>query len=229
MKILRAFAFLLATIAIYLGVPLVGWGAADTTGFFSNAARAAYAGAILLFGVAIGIQAITQPEAFRGGKEEIGKRVPRQHAVRLVMVGALYLGLFSLSFADRQGLLVMADASMVRWAGVVLAALGCGMVFWSGVSLGKQYSQEVTLQEGHRLITHGAFGFVRHPRYLGVALLAVGLSLLFRSWPGLAISPLILGILLFRIHDEEKLMQQAFGQEWQDYARRTRRLIPFVY
>jgi len=36
-------------------------------------------------------------------------------------------------------------------------------------------------------------------------------------------------ILLFRIHDEERLMQEAFGQEWQAYARRSWRLIPFLY
>jgi protein-S-isoprenylcysteine O-methyltransferase Ste14 len=87
----------------------------------------------------------------------------------------------------------------------------------------------VTLQEGHRLITGGAYRFVRHPRYLGVALLAAGLALLFRSWAGLALFPVILGILLFRIHDEERLMQEAFGQEWQAYARRSWRLIPFLY
>jgi protein-S-isoprenylcysteine O-methyltransferase Ste14 len=229
MRILRAFAFSLATIIIYLGVPLVGWGAGDPAGFFSDSARTAYAGMILLFGVVIGVQVITQPEAFRGGTEEIGRRVPRQHLVRITMVAMLYGGLFLLAYADRRGFLVMPDASAARWGGVVLATLGCGMVLWSGVSLGRQYSQEVTLQEGHRLITGGAYRLVRHPRYLGVVLITLGLSLLFRSWPGFALLPLVLGILLFRIHDEERLMGQAFGQEWQDYARHTWRLVPFVY
>jgi len=229
MKSLRGLGFLLVTIVIYLGVPLLGWGAEDLAGFFASAPRAAYAGVVLLFGLAVGLQAIEHPEGIRGGKEQEGKRVPRQHIVRLAIVSALYGGLFLLPFADRRALLVMAESAAVRWAGLLFATLGCGMVFWSGVSLGRQYSQEVTLQEGHRLITGGAYRFVRHPRYLGVALLAVGLALLFRSWPGLALFPVILGILLFRIHDEERLMQEAFGQEWQAYARRSWRLIPFLY
>ncbi len=229
MKILQGVSFFLATIAIYLGVALLGWGPNDLPGFFANTARAAYAGAIVLFGLAVGLQAIKNPEGIRAGQDAKGKRIPRQHVVRLVIVGAMYVGLFLLPYADRRALLVIPDSPAVRWPGVLLAALGCGMVFWSGISLGRQYSPEVTLQEGHRLITGGAFRLVRHPRYLGVALLAAGLALLFRSWPGLAVFPLILGVLLFRIHDEERLMQAAFGEEWEAYARGKRRLIPFLY
>jgi protein-S-isoprenylcysteine O-methyltransferase len=145
------------------------------------------------------------------------------------MVAILYGGLFSLAFADRRGLLVMSESPIVRWPGLLLATLGCALVFWSGVSLGAQYSQEVTLQQSHRLITAGAYRFVRHPRYLGVALLALGLVLLFRSWPGLAFSPAVWAILLFRIHDEEMLMQSEFGSEWEAYAHRSWRLLPYVY
>src|SRR4030042_4920424 len=150
MKIVQGVGFLLATGAIYLGVPLLGGGAGAPAGFFASAPRAAYAGVVLLFGLAVGLQAIEHPEGIRGGKEQEGKRVPRQHGVRLAIVSALYGGLFLLPFADRRALLVMAETSAVRWAGLLFAALGCGMVFWSGVSLGRQYSQEVTLQEGDR-------------------------------------------------------------------------------
>ncbi len=36
-------------------------------------------------------------------------------------------------------------------------------------------------------------------------------------------------VLLWRIHDEEAFMQQAFGAEWETYARASWRLVPFVY
>jgi protein-S-isoprenylcysteine O-methyltransferase Ste14 len=229
MNAARGLGYFVATVLIYLGVPLLGWGLADLEGFFALGPRAAYAIVVAVFGLAVGIQGLTAPEGIRGGREQRDRRVSRQHAVRLIMVALLYGGLFSLAYADRRGVLVMAEVPAARWVGLLLSALGCGTVFWSGVSLGAQYSQEVTLQEAHRLVTGGAYRFVRHPRYLGVALLALGLSLLFRSWPGLVLCPIILAMLLFRIHDEEKLMQASFGAEWETYAQRSWRLIPYLY
>jgi protein-S-isoprenylcysteine O-methyltransferase Ste14 len=36
-------------------------------------------------------------------------------------------------------------------------------------------------------------------------------------------------VLLWRIRDEEKLMQDEFRDEWADYKKRTCALIPFIY
>lgn len=36
-------------------------------------------------------------------------------------------------------------------------------------------------------------------------------------------------VLLWRIHDEESLMHQEFGADWDVYARKSWHLIPFVY
>jgi protein-S-isoprenylcysteine O-methyltransferase Ste14 len=102
-------------------------------------------------------------------------------------------------------------------------------VYWSGVLLGKQYSQEVTIQKGHELITAGVYRYIRNPRYLGVLLLAFGMSLLFRSWAGLVLTLPLIGVLLFRIRDEESLMHKEFGEQWEAYSKRSWRLIPFLY
>jgi protein-S-isoprenylcysteine O-methyltransferase Ste14 len=70
---------------------------------------------------------------------------------------------------------------------------------------------------------------VRHPRYSGAILTAFGLSLTFDSWLGLVGSATFIAIILFRIRDEEALMGEAFGDEWDAYCERTPRLIPFLY
>ena len=103
------------------------------------------------------------------------------------------------------------------------------LVFWSGVALGKQYSPEVTIQKDHELITSGPYRVVRHPRYLGVLLLALGAALVFRSWIGLLGYILLLGILLSRIRDEEALLRQEFGPAWEAYRSRSWRMIPYLY
>jgi protein-S-isoprenylcysteine O-methyltransferase Ste14 len=91
------------------------------------------------------------------------------------------------------------------------------------------YSPEVTVQEDHQLVTSGPYRIIRHPRYLGVLLVALGLSLLFRAWIGLGLGLLVLAVLLGRIRDEEALMRQEFGEAWEGYCQRSWRLVPYVY
>jgi protein-S-isoprenylcysteine O-methyltransferase Ste14 len=112
---------------------------------------------------------------------------------------------------------------------MVLAILGMGLIFWSSWALGRLYSPEVTLQNEHHLITHGCYRFIRHPRYLGGIVQGCGLSLLFRSWVGLILTFVFVVVVLFRVRDEEAMMQREFGMEWEAYCRRSWRLIPLFY
>jgi protein-S-isoprenylcysteine O-methyltransferase Ste14 len=97
------------------------------------------------------------------------------------------------------------------------------------MALGRQYSADVTIQEDHHLITNSIYHFIRHPRYLGVIALSIGVSCIFRSWIGLITSVLFLIILLYRIKDEETLMHKEFGGEWEAYCKRSWRLIPYIF
>lgn len=132
MSILRGLGFLTATVLLYLGVPLLGWGLGDVGGFLISGPRAACAVIVALFGAAAGYQGITAPEGIRGGRGQQGKLVPRQTIVRAVVVCLLYLALFLLPFADRRGVAMMAEGQAVRWIGATLLGLGCGLIFWSG-------------------------------------------------------------------------------------------------
>ena len=229
MKFLRVPGFVLTTVVMYLGIPLLGWGLGDLRGFFSRGPRLAYALLVLVLGLAVGWQTLRSPEGIRGGKGRKDKLVSRQTVIRIAVILLLYAGLLFVPYADRRGIGRLYGGPGVRWIGVALFALGMAFVFWSGVALGRLYSGDVTLQEGHRLVTSGPYRLVRHPRYTGGILLGFGLSLLFDSWIGLLASTAFVGIILFRIKDEEALMSEAFGQEWDEYCARTRRLIPFIY
>jgi protein-S-isoprenylcysteine O-methyltransferase Ste14 len=228
-KVLRGVGFLITTLLLYLGIPLFGWGLDDLPGFFSMNQRLGYGLIILVLGLAVGYQAIETPEGVRGSRGQEGKLVARQSIIRVVAVFLLLGALAFLPFSDRRGIGVLTDNQVIRWAGLALFAVGMGLVYWSGVALGRLYSAEVTLQKGHHLVTSGPYRYVRHPRYLGAVLLGASLSLTFRSWIGLAASFAFFGVMLLRIRDEEALMHEEFGPEWEDYCQRTWRLIPFVY
>jgi protein-S-isoprenylcysteine O-methyltransferase Ste14 len=229
MKYLRSIFFSIATAFIYLGLPLLGWGLDDLRGFFSLPPRTGYALTAGFFAVLVGVQALSGTEGIRGGKGEESKLNRRESVVRVVLVILLYLALALIPFADRQGIVGVEEYPALRWIGVVSSALGYILVFWSGLALGRQYSAEVTIQKDHRLITSGPYRWIRHPRYLGVLLLAAGISLAFRSWIGLAALAPLLAVLLLRIHDEEALLGREFGGEWQAYQKTSWLLIPGVF
>lgn len=226
---LRPFVFFLSTVLLYLGLPLFGWGFDNLRGFFSLAPRLGYALSVMLFAAAVGAQAFSGTEGIRGGKGEESKWNRRESIVRVMLVLGLYLAIPPLPFADRRGIAVIAEGSALRWLGVGLGALGYALIFWSGLALGRQHSAEVTIQKDHRLITAGPYMWIRHPRYLGVVVLTIGLSLAFRSWIGLAAALLVFGVLLFRIHDEEALLHREFGEEWERYAQNSWRMMLGIF
>jgi protein-S-isoprenylcysteine O-methyltransferase Ste14 len=229
MKYLRAVWFFLGTLGIYLVPPLLGWGIDDLGGFFSLYPRLVYAVLVGLLGLAAAYQAIDAPEGLRGGKGEKGKHVRRQSVVKIAVIVLMYGALLFLPFADRRNICAMFDGQAARWPGLVLVGIGFALVFWSGFALGRFYSADVTIQRDHHLVTVGPYRHIRHPRYLGTFLVAIGLSLLFRSWVGLAASIPFLGVLILRIRDEEVALHHEFGQEWETYCRRSWRLIPYLY
>lgn len=229
MKIARSIAILPYTLVIYVGLPLVGWGLDDWTGFFSRPQLLVYSATIAIFGVIVGSQVSQSRQAPHGGKGQESKFVPRQRIVRVLVTGMLLGALVLVPFADRRSVGVMDSSPLARWLGLALATWGMGLIIWSGLALGRLYSPEVTLQKNHRLITDGPYHTIRHPRYLGGMIQGIGLSLLFRSWIGLALTCLFVAVIVFRIKDEEALMRKEFVEEWESYCAKTWRLIPLVW
>ena len=214
---------------MYLAFPLLGWGFTDITGFFASPQRSGYAAVMCATGIVIGIQSMYNPAAITGSEGEKGKLIPRQRIIRIIVTLLLFFGLTALPYTDRRDVLVMKDTAALRWIGLLLFAIGMSFVVWSGISLGRFYSADVTIQEGHRLVTGGLYRYIRHPRYAGGVLLGFGLALLYRSWAGIIVSLCFIGLILFRIRDEESTMSETFGEEWDQYCKNTWYLIPFIY
>ncbi|MGD8963734.1 MAG: isoprenylcysteine carboxylmethyltransferase family protein [Desulfobacterales bacterium] len=81
-------------------------------------------------------------------------------------------------------------------------------------------------QRPSRIISTGAFGYVRHPLYLGSMLVYLGLTV---STASLFCLTLLLVIILFYNYIagyEEKLMEAKFGQAYIAYREKTGRWIP---
>lgn len=102
---------------------------------------------------------------------------------------------------------------------------------WMGLSavrtLGKQWSYEARLIEGHRLVTEGPYAWVRHPIYTAMLGKLLASNFAFGAWQGLLIAGVIFIVgTLIRIRAEEKLMREAFGPAYEEYARRVPAFVP---
>ncbi len=92
---------------------------------------------------------------------------------------------------------------------------------WAG-GLGAQ------LFAGHRLVTGGPYGLVRHPMYLGILFTGLGGILLYRTWTLAFIALTGIGLVL-RARREEQVLAAEFGQAWQDYCRRVPVFFPRIF
>ena len=216
---------LLIGIVLFAGLPVVGWGVTDLQGFMEQPARLAYVVLVILLQVVVVIKV---PAVGRQGTE--GKRTVRRQRVVVLLLQVLSLAIvIAAPYSDRRGLVVLGDGEIGRYLGLIIFALGFTMMNWAEASLGKQFSVQVTIQDGHQLVTAGPYRYLRHPRYSGIIIYNVGISLVYRSGLALILVAAFTLVLLWRIHDEEELMRQTFGAEWEGYSRRSSRLIPFVY
>lgn len=88
---------------------------------------------------------------------------------------------------------------------------------------------KIQRERGHAVVTTGPYRYVRHPMYAGAIFFFLGTPLLLGSWCGLALAPLMIGILAVRaVMEERMLIAQLDG--YADYAARVRyRLIPLIW
>lgn len=126
------------------------------------------------------------------------------------------------------------DVSVIlRVVGLALFLVGCLLAFWARLALGGMWGVSTSfaaqLQARHSLIQHGPYAFVRHPMYLGYWLLLAGVMLMYRTWTPLLFLVMCLAAFYRRARREEATLADQVGEEWREYASRTRFLIPFVY
>jgi protein-S-isoprenylcysteine O-methyltransferase Ste14 len=115
-------------------------------------------------------------------------------------------------------------------AGVVMFAAGLTFRWWAIITLGRFFTVDVTIEKDHELVERGPFRVVRHPSYTGVLLAFVGFALTLRNW----LSFLVVLVPIFvafvrRMNVEESALTKALGDQYRDYIRRTKRLVPGVY
>ena len=87
----------------------------------------------------------------------------------------------------------------------------------------------VQTERGHRVVSTGVYGWVRHPMYLGATLMFVGGPLVTGAASALVVGLALVVLLAVRSMDDEALLTRELPG-YEEYRRRVRyRLIPFVW
>lgn len=110
----------------------------------------------------------------------------------------------------------------------VATLFGFIVAIWSRRALGRSWSSEVIVQKEHELIQRGPYALIRHPMYSGLLLMLLGVAIYYGRYPWILIFVCCLFGLYTKSQLEEKLLAKTFP-DYENYKRRTKALIPWVW
>lgn len=116
--------------------------------------------------------------------------------------------------------------SPFTYLGALPLLFGVWLNIWSDQLFQKAGTTVKLLDKSSALITHGPFRFSRHPMYLGMALILLGIAILLGSiTPFTCVGIFVLVIDRTFIVIEEKMMEKTFDDAYRKYKKHVRRWL----
>jgi protein-S-isoprenylcysteine O-methyltransferase Ste14 len=120
------------------------------------------------------------------------------------------------------------NSTTIRVVGLIIYMVGLTTAITGRIQLGNNWVdlEDFTVLPAQKLVNSGIYKYIRHPIYIGDALLIIGLELALNSWLvvlGFALLPVIYKQAL----DEEAILTQAFP-EYREYKQHTKMFVPFL-
>lgn len=154
----------------------------------------------------------------------------------ILILSMLLLSPFFLIGAYLENLLLISqifpfwDNIIISYIGFILYLIGALLVLVARVQLGRFGTAELTTEDDHQLFTQGVYKYIRNPMYSGGLIATIGFCLVFRC----IIILIIMFIYTFlvyrmRIVEEERILLEKFGNEFEEYKKKTKKLFPFLY
>jgi protein-S-isoprenylcysteine O-methyltransferase Ste14 len=153
----------------------------------------------------------------------------RQIALRVVIIAvviilvkedkARFVFLHDLMFAPNPAL---------DYAGVVLTALGMAFALWARLTIGRNWGMPMSVREEPELVDSGPYRYVRHPIYSGILLALLGtMPIADTFW--IVVFVVCAVYFVYAALQEEKLMTRQFPEQYPEYRKHTKMLIPLVF
>lgn len=113
--------------------------------------------------------------------------------------------------------------------GIIIQAGFFALAIWARRHLGRNWSAEVRIGEGHELVHTGPYRILRHPIYTAMLGMFVGTAIASSQYHALVAIAILVIAYLRKTRLEENIMRETFGPEWNAYQRDTWRLVPLLF
>lgn len=150
------------------------------------------------------------------------RKIPWQESVSVPFAFALYYIGFSI--------LVLPTNKTIDWIDILaifLFLFGCYLNSWSEYQRNKW---KFNTENKGRIYTEGLFKYSRHINYFGDILWVTAYSVITRNWYSITLPIFI--FCFFAFYNAPKLdnyLKSKYGNEYDEYAKKTKMLIPFLY
>jgi len=168
------------------------------------------------------------------------RTIPEEKIARkifdILILLMLVLSPFFLIGAYLENLIIIArflpvwDNINITYIGFILYLTGSMIVLVARVQLGRFGTAELKTEEDHQLFTQGAYKYIRNPMYSGGLIATIGFCLVFRCIITLIIM-FLFTFLIYRMRmvEEEIILKEKFGEQFEEYEKRTKKLVPKIY
>jgi len=162
--------------------------------------------------------------AGRGDKQPKGK-----HSLTYIWVTVIICAVVGVNISQRTYFPIVKSA-IVGWTGIGLIILGMVLRLMAIISLGRFFTVNVAIREGHTIKQDGMYKYIRHPSYSASLLSFLGFGISMNNWISLLVVfvPVTISF-LYRIHVEETMLSAELGADYTEYKKRTYRLLPGIY
>jgi protein-S-isoprenylcysteine O-methyltransferase Ste14 len=123
---------------------------------------------------------------------------------------------------------LLPDTVLVPLVGGIVVMLGLFLGLWARITLGSNWSGSVTFKEHHELIQKGPYARVRHPMYSAFLFMYLGTAMFLGTLGGFIGLPLFFLGCWIKLQQEESLMMKHFSEQYTEYRKRVKALIPFL-
>jgi protein-S-isoprenylcysteine O-methyltransferase Ste14 len=155
-----------------------------------------------------------------------GKSFDRQ-TLLMIMIAKAIAGMLLLADILVNGLVL--DKRFLI-AGTAMFVIGAAVRVMGHIKLGKQFTIHVKIVPRHKLVVTGIHKYMRHPMYTGLFLMVIGSCIALHSlWAVIATFVLLVPAGIYRVKVEEEVLVKNFGKQYTEYAKRTKRFIPYLF
>jgi len=110
--------------------------------------------------------------------------------------------------------------------GILLLVIGVSLNLMADAAFKREQTTVKPFEKSTTLVVTGVFQISRHPMYLGMLLILLGIAILMGTLTPLIVV-IIFGILmeLVFVRTEERMLEQQFGATWLAYKKKVRKWV----